>query len=80
MKYCHNCGYKLTLGSDKFCPDCGQNLTQQTSDYDNKVSITDTKGDVYGVGSSGTGNISGKEVGYTVQGNVINFQITANSK
>jgi tetratricopeptide (TPR) repeat protein len=76
VKYCHNCGYKLTLETEKFCPNCGQNLTQKSSDYDNKVSITDTGGDVYGTDVSGTGNIIGKEVGYTVQGNVINLQIS----
>src|SRR5215211_6529907 len=76
VKYCHNCGYKLTLGTEKFCPNCGQNLNQQRSDYDNKVSVHDTRGDVIGTGVSGSGHIIGKEIGYTVQGNVINLQIS----
>ena len=41
------------------------------------ISVADTKGDVFGVGSSGSGNIFGKEVGYTVQGNVFNIQVTS---
>jgi tetratricopeptide (TPR) repeat protein len=76
VKYCHNCGYKLTLGTEKFCPDCGQNLTQQSSDYDKKVSIHETTGDVIGTGVSGSGHFIGKEIGYTVQGNVINLHIS----
>jgi tetratricopeptide (TPR) repeat protein len=75
VKYCHNCGYKLTLGTEKFCPDCGQNFIQHRSNYDKKVSITDTGGDIIGTDVSGTGHIIGKEIGYTVQGNVINLQI-----
>ena len=76
MNYCHNCGYKLTLGTEKFCPNCGQNLIQQSLDYDKRVSIDETRGDVIGTGVSGTGHIIGKEVGYTVQGNVINLHIS----
>ena len=40
------------------------------------MSIIDTKGDVFGAGVSGSANIIGKEIGYTVQGNVINLQIS----
>ena len=76
MNYCHNCGYKLTLGNERFCPNCGQNLTQQRSEYDKKVSIHDTRGDVIGTDVSGTGHFIGKELAYTVQGNVINLHIS----
>ena len=76
MKYCHNCGYKLTIGTEKFCPNCGQNLVQERPDIGKKVSITDTGRDVIGTDVSGTGHIIGKEIGYTVQGNVINLHIS----
>ena len=76
VNYCHNCGYKLTLGTEKFCPDCGQDLTQQRSGYDKKVSIHDTTGDIIGTDVTGSGNFIGKEIGYTVQGNVINLHIS----
>ena len=70
MKYCHSCGCKLSSDTEKFCPECGQNLTQEKTEA-NGIDITDTKGDVIGVGIKGTGHIIGKEIGYTVQGNVI---------
>ena len=69
MKYCHNCGYKSTLGSENFCPGCGQNLTEQ------RVSITDTKGDVFGVDTSGNNNVMGKGFAYTRQGTAIVINI-----
>jgi hypothetical protein len=83
VKYCHNCGFKLTLGSEKFCPECGEELGQSATSgkYDNKkssIGITDTKGELFGVGVSGTGHIIGKEVGYTVQGNVYHLHFGDN--
>jgi hypothetical protein len=35
-------------------------------------------GDAFGAGVSGTGHIIGKEVGYTVQGNIIHLNIGGN--
>jgi tetratricopeptide (TPR) repeat protein len=82
MKFCHHCGYQLTLGTERFCPECGQSLEQKVVDRkadDRSIGITDTKGDVFGTGFSGSGNITGKEVAYTVQGNVLNFNISGSS-
>ena len=77
MKYCHSCGCKLSSDTEKFCPECGQNLTQEKTEA-NGIDITDTKGDVIGVGIKGTGHFIGKEIGYTVQGNVIQLNISSN--
>ena len=41
----------------------------------NPTNISGTSGDVFGSGFSGSGNIVGKEVGYTVNGNVINLHV-----
>jgi tetratricopeptide (TPR) repeat protein len=77
VKYCHSCGCKLSSDTEKFCPECGQNLTQEKTEA-NGIDITDTKGDVIGVGIKGTGHFIGKEIGYTVQGNVIQLNISSN--
>ena len=42
------------------------------------IGVTNTKGDVFGAGFTGSGNITGKEVDYTVNGTVINLHITGN--
>ncbi len=65
MKYCYNCGFALSIGTEKFCPGCGQHLNQQQEldvNPHNSVSITGTKGDVIGVGFTGSGNIIGKQI------------------
>ncbi len=66
MKYCYNCGSTLSLGTEKFCPSCGQNLGQHPQESNvnpsNSVSITDTKGNVIGVGFRGSGNVIGEQV------------------
>ena len=76
MKYCSECGYKLPSGTEKFCPECGQNLAP--SGEERPINIGNTTGDVFGAGLTGSENIVGKEVGYTVQGNVIKFHISGN--
>ncbi len=79
MNFCYNCGQQLPFGKEKFCPKCGENLERTMADRkdeDNRLEISDTKGDVLGTGTSGTGNITGKEVAYTVQGNLLNFNIS----
>ena len=78
MKYCHTCGCKLSSGIEKFCPECGQNLIQKEEEV-NGIGITDTKGDVIGVGIKGTGHFIGKEIDYTVKGNVINLNISGSN-
>jgi tetratricopeptide (TPR) repeat protein len=82
MGFCHQCGYQLTLGIEKFCPNCGTDLQQQQktaaiggrmNNNNNFIGIQHTEGDVFGAGFRGSGNIIGKEVSYTVQGNVYNI-------
>jgi tetratricopeptide (TPR) repeat protein len=82
VKYCYNCAQQLTLGTENFCPKCGIDLKQQRAgekDSNYSIGITDTKGDILGAGFSGSGNIIGKEVAYTVQGNILNFNISGGS-
>lgn len=54
MKFCHECGYKLTLGTEKHCPECGVKLQNEVKEKnENKIDsigITETKGDVFGTG------------------------------
>jgi tetratricopeptide (TPR) repeat protein len=81
VKYCPECGHQLDRGTEKFCPECGEELGQAATSgrYDKKkssIGITDTKGDVFGAGVGGTGHFIGKELAYTVQGNMINLQIS----
>jgi tetratricopeptide (TPR) repeat protein len=77
LKYCHQCGYKLSLGIEKFCPNCGKNLTQEKKEGTNEIGITNTRGDVIGAGVEGTGHFIGKEIGYTVNRNVIHLNISS---
>ncbi|MGE5634650.1 MAG: tetratricopeptide repeat protein, partial [Deltaproteobacteria bacterium] len=78
MKYCHSCGCKLSSDTEKFCPECGQILIQKEEEV-NGIGITDTKGDVIGVGIKGTGHFIGKEIDYTVKGNVIQLNISGSN-
>ena len=50
--------------------------TVQKKEEINEISITDTKGDVIGTGVRGTGYFIGKEISYTVNGNIINLNIS----
>jgi Flp pilus assembly protein TadD len=75
MTFCRNCGHELALGNEKFCPQCGINLEGKGSGDAISSKINNTKGDVVGTGVAGTGNFVGKEIGYTVHGNVINIQL-----
>jgi rubrerythrin len=61
MVFCYNCGHQLNSSTEKFCPNCGQNLSDK-ADNKNSFNISDTKGDVFGVGFSGSGNIIGKNI------------------
>jgi tetratricopeptide (TPR) repeat protein len=74
VKSCPECGCKLTSGKEKFCPECGHKLAPNGEGR--AINMDSTSGDVVGTGFTGTGHITGKEVGYTVQGNVINLQIS----
>ena len=69
MKFCPECGYGLASGTEKYRPDCGIKLQAGSSEKDDNASstgITNTKGDVFGAGFTGSGNITGKEIGYTL--------------
>ena len=84
MPFCHQCGYNLELGIEKFCPSCGYKIHHngsafKSNDNVNPIDIIDTKGDVFGYGFSGSGILAGKEIDYKVQGNVINLNISGGS-
>jgi tetratricopeptide (TPR) repeat protein len=78
VKYCYHGGQQLSIGAEKFCPNCGQNLTNQKAGDKRDIAIHDTKGDVFGTEVSGSGNVIGKEL-YTVHGNVLNLNISGGS-
>src|SRR5207244_7658023 len=50
--------------------------TPRDDNKNNSIGIQETKGDILGTGFSGSGNVTGKGVTYTVQGNVLNFNIS----
>jgi tetratricopeptide (TPR) repeat protein len=78
VKYCYHCGQQLSIGAEIFCPNCGQNLTNQKAGDKREIAIHGTKGDVFGTEVSGSGNVIGKEL-YTVHGNVLNLNISGGS-
>jgi hypothetical protein len=80
LPFCHQCGYNLQLGIEKFCPNCGFNLNNsgQTSENTKSIDIANNKGDVFGTGFAGSGNIIGKGIKYAVNGNVIHIHVTGN--
>jgi hypothetical protein len=58
LPFCHQSGHSLELGIEKFCPSCGYNLQNgQAGQNVNSANVTDTQGDVFGVGFTGSGNI-----------------------
>lgn len=87
MKFCHHCGNQLSLGTEKYCPECGEGLTTApasagssstgTKIYGTATDIAETSGDVIGSTVTGTGNIIGKDVEYSVSGSVINLQVNS---
>jgi tetratricopeptide (TPR) repeat protein len=74
VKYCPECGHKLASGMEKFCPECGQKLAPSGG----AINVDNISGDVFGTGFTGSGNIIGKEIAYTVIGNVLNLHISDN--
>src|SRR5215217_1321713 len=64
MKFCPECGYQFTSGSEKFCPECGYDINKGggTARDRNSVNIENTGGDVFGVGVSGSGHTIGKNI------------------
>ena len=63
MKFCYNCGNTLSLGSERFCSSCGQDLNKGSQNKpEGSTSISGNRGDVIGVGVSGSGNTIGKNI------------------
>ena len=71
MKYCSDCGKHLIIGTEKFCPNCGQDLTKggvreeatlEPEENRRRINISGTQRDVIGFGFSGSGNIIGKNI------------------
>jgi hypothetical protein len=77
VKYCPECAYNLDKGTEKL----GQMVPSGVARDDKNSSngINETKGDIIGTGFSGSGNIVGKGVVYSIQGNVLNFNISGES-
>jgi len=79
VKFCYHCSTKLSIGTEIFCPECGIKLVQmrvEGKDTRPSIDIKNMGGDVFGVDASGSGNIFGKEVAYTVNRNVINLNVS----
>jgi hypothetical protein len=71
MKFCSECGQQLAASTEKFCPNCGldlmkggvkKDLLENNNRQNQSIKIDNTKGDVMGVGFSGSGNIIGKNI------------------
>jgi uncharacterized Zn ribbon protein len=70
MPFCSNCDQQLTIGTEKFCPNCGQDLKKEggaeatTTNLNprDSINIQGAGGDVFGVGVRGSGNVIGKNV------------------
>ncbi len=63
MTFCYNCGQQLDDGLEKYCPNCGKDLTGKVSTYGkDSINIHNTTGDVFGLGITGSGNIVGKNI------------------
>ena len=78
MPFCPHCGFELKLGDEQFCPRCGYKLNNgQTGPSINSTNVTDTHCDAFGFGNSDFGTITGKEIRYTMNGPVINLQVTS---
>jgi Putative Zn-dependent protease, contains TPR repeats len=73
VKYCPECGSKLPLGVERYCPNCGTNLQEKKEP--NLVTMIETRGDIMGTGFSGNRNISGKDISYSIRGNVLTINL-----
>ena len=81
MNFCFTCGQDLPLGREKFCPNCGEKLdspepSKKSKGGGNSIAIHGNKGEIIGTDISGKGNFIGKEIAYTVKGNIINFHVS----
>ena len=78
--FCPQCRYSSVFNIQEYCTSCGTKLQQKerveaASWNSSSIGIQDTKGDVIGISVSGTGNIIGKEIKYTVDGDVLNLNL-----
>jgi hypothetical protein len=58
VKFYPECGSRLASGTEKYCPECGIKLQAGSSGKDDNASsigITNTKGDIFGAGFTGSG-------------------------
>jgi len=67
MKFCPECGFQFTTGTEKFCLNCGYDINKGAAlpsegKNKNSIHIERTGGDVVGIGVTGSGNIIGKEI------------------
>lgn len=67
MKYCPDCDSQLAIENAKFCSNCGNDLKKNkiNDDDDNQtksIKIENSKGDIIGVGVSGSGHTIGKNI------------------
>ena len=65
MKFCPECGYRFTAETEKICPSCGYDVNkgiEGAAKDRNSINIENTRGDVFGVGVSGSGHTIGKYV------------------
>jgi hypothetical protein len=66
MKYCPDCGSQLAIENAKFCSNCGNDLKKNKINDDanqtKSIKIENSKGDVIGVGVSGSGHTIGKNI------------------
>src|SRR5215211_1650494 len=66
MKFCPECRYQFTTGTEKFCPNCGYDIDKgvvvAAARDGNSVNIENTRGDVFGIGVSGSGHTIGKNI------------------
>jgi DNA-directed RNA polymerase subunit M/transcription elongation factor TFIIS len=65
MKFCPECGYHFTAETEKFCPSCGYEVNKGAATAARErdsVNIENTRGNVFGVGVSGSGHIIGNNI------------------
>jgi hypothetical protein len=66
MTFCHDCGYNLSLGDEKFCSHCGTKLQDEVKTVEVKnekeIIIERNKGDNFGIGFHGNNNNVEKNV------------------
>jgi tetratricopeptide (TPR) repeat protein len=76
MSKCHS---KLPSGVERYCPQCGTRLQEKkdlaSEDKPNVVTMSDTVGDI-GTGITGNSSILGKDLSYSIEGNVVTIRLS----